>query len=40
VWKFTVANPAKAGWVSLRVQGTNAAGFTASVTAVNAYAVS
>jgi hypothetical protein len=39
-WRFTVTNPSKAGWVSLRVQGTNAAGFTASVTATNAYAVS
>jgi hypothetical protein len=39
-WTATVTNPAKAGWVSLRVQGVNAAGFTASVTAVNAWAVS
>jgi hypothetical protein len=39
-WAATVTNPAKPGWVSLRVQGTSAAGFTASVTAINAYGIS
>jgi hypothetical protein len=39
-WTAVVTNPAKAGYVSLRVQGTNAAGDTASVTTINAYAVS
>ena len=39
-WSVTIVNPAKAGFVSLKVQGTNAAGFTASVTAINAYRVS
>ena len=39
-WDVVVANPAAAGYVSLRAQGTNAAGFTASVTVINAYAVS
>jgi hypothetical protein len=39
-WTFIVANPARAGYVSLRVRGTNAAGSTADVTIINAYAVS
>jgi hypothetical protein len=39
-WDVVVTNPAAAGYVSLRAQGTNAAGFTASVTVINAYAVS
>jgi hypothetical protein len=39
-WDVVVSNPATAGYVSLRVQGTDAAGATASVTVVNAYAVS
>ena len=39
-WDVVVANPAAAGYVALRAQGTNAAGFTASVTVINAYAVS
>jgi hypothetical protein len=39
-WSVTIVNPAKAGFVSLKVQGTSAAGFTASVTAINAYRVS
>jgi hypothetical protein len=39
-WTVTVANPDKAGYVSLRVQGENAAGFKATVTLINAYAVS
>ena len=39
-WTVVVTNPAVAGHVSLRVQGTNASGFTASVTVINAYAVS
>jgi hypothetical protein len=38
-WSAVVANPAAAGYVSLRVQGTNAGGFWASVTAIRAYAV-
>jgi hypothetical protein len=36
----TILNPGKPGFVSLNVQGTSAAGFTASVTAINAYRVS
>jgi hypothetical protein len=39
-WTVTVSNPAKAGYVSLKVQGTSAAGFTSTVTAINAYDVS
>lgn len=39
-WSVSVANPKKAGYVSLRVQGEDAAGFEAAVTAINAYAVS
>jgi len=39
-WSAVVTNPAKAGHVSLRVQGTDSSGFTASVTVSNAYAVS
>jgi hypothetical protein len=35
-----VVNPKQAGYVSLRVQGENAAGFEATVTVLNAYAVS
>jgi hypothetical protein len=39
-WTVTIANPGKAGYVSLRVQGTNASGATALVTVINAYRVS
>jgi len=39
-WTVTVINPAKAGFVSLRVQGTDTHGSTARVTVTNAYAVS
>lgn len=39
-WTVSVANPKKAGYVSLRVQGEDAAGFKAVVTAYHAYAVS
>jgi len=39
-WTVVVSNPSKAGFVSLRVQGENAAGFKATVTLINAYAVS
>jgi hypothetical protein len=39
-WSAVVTNPAKAGHVSLRVQGTDSSGYTASVTVINAYAVS
>ena len=39
-WSVVVANPKKAGYVSLKVQGDDAAGFKATVTAINAYAVS
>jgi hypothetical protein len=39
-WTAVVTNPGSPGYVSLRVQGTNAAGDTASVTTINAYAVS
>jgi hypothetical protein len=35
-----VTDPGKPGFVSLRVQGTDAAGSTATVTTINAYAVS
>jgi hypothetical protein len=36
----TVTNPAKAGYVSLRVKGTDGTGVTTDVTVINAYAVS
>jgi hypothetical protein len=36
----TVTNPAKAGYVSLRVRGTDGTGVTTDVTIINAYAVS
>jgi len=39
-WTAVVTNPGKPGFVSLRVQGTDPAGDTASVTTINAYAVS
>ena len=39
-WTVAVVNPKQAGYVSLRVQGENAAGFKATVTVLNAYAVS
>jgi hypothetical protein len=39
-WTVTVTNPAAAGYVSLRVQGTDSSGATVAVTAINAYAVS
>ena len=39
-WTVIVTNPAKAGFVSLRVQGTDTHGSTARVTVTNAYAVS
>lgn len=39
-WTFVVSNPGKPGYVSLRVRATNAAGSTADVTIINAYAVS
>jgi hypothetical protein len=39
-WTAVVTNPGKPGFVSLRVQGTDAAGSTATVTTINAYAVS
>jgi hypothetical protein len=39
-WSVSVDNPKKAGYVSLKVQGEDAAGFKATVTAINAYAVS
>jgi hypothetical protein len=39
-WSAMVTNPTKPGDVSLRVQGTDSAGFTASATVINAYAVS
>jgi len=39
-WTAIVTNPAKPGFVSLRVTGTDAAGFTAADTVINAYAVS
>lgn len=39
-WSVSVGNPRKAGWVSLKVRGEDAAGFEATVTVINAYAVS
>lgn len=39
-WTVVVANPGKPGYVSLRVQGTDAAGSTANETVINAYRVS
>jgi hypothetical protein len=39
-WTVAVVNPGKAGYVSLRVQGTSASGATALVTVINAYRVS
>ena len=39
-WTMIVNNPRQAGYVSLKVQGEDAAGFEATVTAINAYAVS
>ena len=39
-WTVTVANPGAPGFVSLRVQGSDANGFTATETVINAYAVS
>ena len=39
-WTVAVVNPKQAGYVSLRVRGENAAGFKATVTVTNAYAVS
>ena len=39
-WTMTVSNPRQAGYVSLRVQGEDELGFTSTVTAINAYAVS
>jgi hypothetical protein len=39
-WTVSVINPKAAGYVSLKVSGEDAAGFTATVTAINAYAVS
>jgi hypothetical protein len=39
-WTVTVANPAKAGWVSLRVRAVNSDGFISNVTVIHAYAVS
>lgn len=39
-WTAVVTNPGTPGFVSLRVQGTDAAGATATVTTINAYAVS
>ena len=39
-WTMTVHNPRQAGYVSLRVLGEDPLGFTAAVTAINAYAVS
>jgi len=39
-WTAIVTNPGGPGYVSLRVQGTDAAGDTATVTTINAYAVS
>lgn len=39
-WSVVVANPRKAGWVSLKVQGEDAAGFKAAVSVINAYRVS
>jgi hypothetical protein len=39
-WSAVVTNPKQAGFVSLRVAGTDSLGYTASVTVINAYAVS
>lgn len=39
-WSVFIDNPRKAGYVSLKVQGKDAAGFKATVTAINAYRVS
>jgi hypothetical protein len=39
-WTAIVTNPAASGFVSLRVQGTDANGFTTRMTVTNAYAVS
>ena len=39
-WTMVVNNPRQAGYVSLKVQGADAAGFTSTVAAINAYAVS
>jgi hypothetical protein len=39
-WTVSVRNPAKPGFVSLRVQGTDSSGFTVSETVINAYRVS
>jgi hypothetical protein len=39
-WTMIVNNPRAAGYVSLRVQGEDSLGFTSTVTAINAYAVS
>ncbi|MGD0703037.1 MAG: hypothetical protein ABSA02_24520 [Trebonia sp.] len=39
-WSVVVGNPEKAGWVSLKVQGEDAAGFKATVAVLDAYAVS
>jgi hypothetical protein len=39
-WTVLVTNPGAPGFVSLRVQGTDANGFTATETVTNAYAVS
>jgi hypothetical protein len=39
-WSVTVTNPAKAGYVSLRVRGSDASGVTTDETIINAYAVS
>jgi hypothetical protein len=38
-WAVTFGNPASPGFVSLRVQGTDATGSTAIVTVINAYSV-
>jgi len=38
-WTVSVVNPKAAGYVSLKVSAADAAGFTATVTAINAYAV-
>ena len=40
IWTVYVVNPKAAGWVSLKVQGENAAGFKSVVTLLNAYGVS
>jgi hypothetical protein len=39
-WTVAGINPKTEGYVSLKVSGKDAAGFTATVTAINAYAVS